>query len=553
MTVLRPGEHPDELISASLTGDLSVAEQQALEAHMADCARCRETLAAFGEERRLISGMRHVAPPRDLSARVRAGIESGRLGGLPWWRRPAFLGIAGGVATVAAAVLAIVVLANQQDQPPVAQGTPSPMASVSTPSQSVEPSASVAPSEEPIPTPTVNPQAFLRPGELGYFSMTGGSLETPKLTFIKNATGEAIEAETPTGPPIAAALSPDAEWIAYITEVGETGANQVWVLHLTDGETVRLGCALAGPFADRLLWSANSRYLAYTLRAVDLGETIDCGPMAPGPADSTDVWVFDTESGEVTRVTDTGDAFAAAIEGNGLDNGTALVISHAAETPWTEFTRLAIPPDEGTTPARVEGVFLPLVSPTSGLMLYWSGSMSQATQDGAWHFTTGGLPMVGNAADLTVAGTPDGTPLFADLSGRGGDGFADGHFSWGADGDLVAFWGGLWTGSPQGEDYPSELAAYAGRLTDGGLTMHSRLAIPTDADTARIISVAFEPDGVSVVVSVGDASAGVGDPSSANLYRVSIGAGEAVKIGGAIDPPPWNGPAVFGPEPGSPF
>jgi hypothetical protein len=552
MTVLRPGEHPDELISASLTGDLSVAEQEALDGHLADCARCSETLAAFKEERRLISGMRHAAPPRDLGARVRTGIERGRSGSQPWWRQtPLLVAATASLAAVAAGVLGFVVLTNVRP-PEVAQGTPSASAS-SDISSSVEPTAEISATPEPTPTATVNPQAFLRPGELGYFSMTGGSQEAPKLTFVKNANGQAVEAmEAPSGPPIGAALSPDAEWIAYITEIAESGANQVWALHLTDGETIRLGCAAAGPFADRLLWSDESELLAYTLTAIDLGSTYDCGAGDPDRAGSTDVWVFRTDTREVTRITDSGDAFAADI-GHQLEGATPILVSHAAETPWTDYVWVkgtsGIGPDVDES-IRIDGVFLPLLSPFGEQAIYWTGSMSRSEQDGVWQFTTGGLPEVGQ---LNPAGESERMPLFADLSGRGGDGFQDGHFGWGADGDLVAFWGGLWTGSPQGEDYPSELAAYAGRLTEGGLSRDSRIDIPLDAESARIISVAVQPDGVSVVVSVGDASRGIGDPGSANLYRVPIGGGDATKLGGATDSAPWDGPAVFGPDPQGPF
>ena len=80
------GNHVDELISASLSGDLTDAERAEMDAHLARCERCRATLAAFKSERRILSGLPVVGPPRDLSARVRAGIESGRLG-QPWWRR----------------------------------------------------------------------------------------------------------------------------------------------------------------------------------------------------------------------------------------------------------------------------------------------------------------------------------------------------------------------------------------------------------------------------------------------------------------------------------
>jgi putative zinc finger protein len=554
MTVLRPGEHPDELISSSLTGDLTAAEQEALTTHLAGCQRCRETLAAFSEERRLLSGMRHVQPPRDLSARVRAGIESGRLGGLPWWRRPAFLGISATVATVAAGILAVVILNRPPDEG-VGNLSPSAQPSASQPvSASIGPSASINPTDEPLPTPTINPQAFLRPGELGYFSLTGGSQEPPRLSFIKNETGESVEAEdAPSGPPIAAALSPNAEWIAYITEVGLSGFNQVWALHLTDGQTVRLGCAMDGPFADRLLWSSDSIFLAYTLPAVvDLGEGFNCGGGTPGDRGSTDVWAFRTDTGEISKVTDTGDAFAADMTGADQEGGTGLLISHAAETPWTEQTRLPAPLDPDAEASRADGVFLPLYSRVAGgPAIYWTGSMSLAEQDGGWQFTSGGLPQVGQ---LNFAGESDSSPLFTDLTQVGGAGFEDGHFAWGQDGDLIAFWGGRWNGVPQGDDYPNELAAYAGRLTDGGLSQASRLDVPTDADTARIISVAFQPDGVRAVVSVGESAPGDFDPASANLFLVPIGRNGAVPLGGAIDPPPWDGPAVFGPEPqGYPF
>jgi len=41
------GNHVDELISASLTGDLTDAERLELNAHLVRCETCRATLAAF--------------------------------------------------------------------------------------------------------------------------------------------------------------------------------------------------------------------------------------------------------------------------------------------------------------------------------------------------------------------------------------------------------------------------------------------------------------------------------------------------------------------------
>ena len=155
MTVLRPGEHADELISASLTGDLTDAERTALDQHLAGCPRCRETLAAFREERRLISGMRHQQPPADLGARVRTGIEAGEL---PWWqRRSTLVAMVGSLGAVAAGLLAVVVLSGLRPDA-VANQTATPSASVEastsiepTPSMSIEATPSSAASATPVP------------------------------------------------------------------------------------------------------------------------------------------------------------------------------------------------------------------------------------------------------------------------------------------------------------------------------------------------------------------------------------------------------------------
>ena len=57
----------EELISASLRhGDLTREERQRLDRHLDTCAECRATLAAFSDQRRIVAGVRHVAPPRDL-------------------------------------------------------------------------------------------------------------------------------------------------------------------------------------------------------------------------------------------------------------------------------------------------------------------------------------------------------------------------------------------------------------------------------------------------------------------------------------------------------
>jgi hypothetical protein len=545
MSVLRPGEHPDELISSSLTGDLSGAEQAALDGHLAGCARCRQTLAAFGEERRLISGMRHVPPPRDLGARVRAGIDGGRSGSLPWWRRTSMLLTGTAVlGTVAAGLLAVVVLSNPRE--PVAQESAGPSTSASAEIEpSAEPSASIAATPEPLPTATVNPQAWIRPGELGYFSMTGNRQERQDLTFKKEEDGKQVRAETPPGAaPIAAAVSPDGEWVAYITGLNLAGYNQVWALHLTGGATVRLGCSQPHPFTDRLIWSWDSAYLAYTLAAVDPGPSAKCGGGPVGEPGTTDVWIFRPETGEPYALTSSGDAFAADTSGADAEGGTSLLVSHAAADPWSEYVRLPEPLDPETPNPRIDGVFMPQLSPRNVRhAIWWTGEM-QRFEDGRWIFARAGMPQVG-----TLEGdAPFGEPLFEDLSTANGDGFETGNVVWGSDGDLIGFWGGQWTGAEQGEGYPDPRDVYAGRLTEGGLTRSSRLSLDLDEEHGDVVSVVFRPDGVTAIVTITLAPVGDLDPRQADVVLAPLGGGPPSDVPG-VEHAPWDGPFVYGPEP----
>lgn len=525
------GEHPDELISASLTGDLTDAERAELDAHLARCERCRQTLAAFKAERRILSGLPAASPPRDLAARVRVGIESGRFG-VPWWRRPmGLVAIGASALTVAAVALALVVL----NRPPVpvgqASGTPKPLLS-GAPSASG--AASLAESAAPSRVPT-----FLAPGQLGYLELSGGSLEPSKLTFFNDATGASIDAGTVSGPPIAASLSPDGQWLAYITRKGETGANEVWALHLTDGTVTPLGCSVAGQFTDRLGWNAKSSVLAFTLTAASLGPGSGC-PTGDGKVGTTEPWLWQAGSNEPpARSPRVGpDSFAAQLLGA---TGT-LAESHAGATLTTTVACVFCdqPPEQ-----TISGVFLPLFSPDASRALFWRGTMAQS--GGQWQFSMGGLPQLSGDLRSTGPASPwVGTPLFGDLIPYLGEAFAHGKFAWGPDSDLVAFWDGAWTGVPQSADgtYPSQQGVYVGRVSAGGLSEASRLPVAMDPK-AWVVDVTFTPDGSAVVVTVGLPSAGIGDPPSALLQIVSLDGNQQRTIGGGVEPPPWDGPAVF--------
>lgn len=527
------GDHVDELISASLTGDLTDAEHVELDSHLVRCETCRNTLAAFTSERRILSGLPVAEPPRDLSARVRSGIESGRLAS--WWRRPGgLIGIGASVAAVAAAILAVVVF-NNLDLGPVGQQSGSPRPSVSA-AASTSASASIAPSVEPPAPPT-----FLGPGELGYLSLTGAPLESLRLSFIDNATGASIDAGSVSGPPIAASLSPDGQWLAYITQKGETGANEVWALHLIDGKVKHVGCSSAAPFTNRLAWSPDSRYLAYTLVGVDLGADAGC----EAASDGADVWLLDTTTSERTQFTTAGNAYVAAFAADAGAGDPRLWVSFAMAEPQSAL--LAVPDGPGReAEEQAPGVFLPIFSPDGSRAIFWNGTMT--LNGGSWHFSVGGMPQL--SRDFRSAGpaTPwAGTGLFSDLVPVGGEAFVSGDFAWGPDSDLFAFWDGAWTGAPQGADgtYPNQQDVYVGRVSGGLLGSASALAIVRPSD-AYLVAIAFAPDGTSVAVTLGLPSAGIGDPPSALLQVVPLDGGSPQAVGGGSEAPPWNGPAAYG-------
>jgi anti-sigma factor RsiW len=522
------GNHVDELISASLTGDLTDAERGELDAHHGRCANCPPTQAAVTAERRILSGLPVAEPPRDLSARVRTGIESGRLG-RPWWRRPGGLvALGASLATVAAAVLAVVVFSKFHFGP-VGQQSGSPQ-----PSGSTAPSASAVESAPPSVAPSPVPALALGPAELGVVSLNGAPLEALRLSVIPDATGDSIDAGSVSGAPIAAQLTPNGQWLAYITQKGESGANEVWGLHLTDGEVVALGCSSSAPFTDRLLWSPDSRYLAYTLVGLDLGPSAGC----QAPSDGADVWLFDTESGKHARFTTAGNAYAASFIGG---EPATLAVSFAAASPWTTV----MSPVTGASAERTDGVFLPLFSPDGSRAIFWSGTMS--SNGGSWHFSIAGMPQL--SGDVRSAGPASpwalGTPLFSDLTPVGGEAFASGDFAWGPDSDQFAFWDGAWTGAPQSADgtYPSQRDVYIGRVGGGLLNAASRLVLDL-AEGAWIVDVALPGSGLAI--TIGLPSAGIGDPPSAYLLVVSDEGGQPSTIGGGVEPPPWNGPAVYG-------
>jgi len=534
----------EELISASLRGDLTADEQARLDAHLDTCAQCRETLAAFSDQRRIMAGLRHVAPPRDLTARVRTGIERGAGADLPWWRRPPVMlaGIGGGLAVVAGALLAIVLLNGAPTSPPVGQATPSasagpsnpPPSTTAAPASSVPsetPSIEATPAETPIPSP--EPDVFL--------ALTG-SVQDPQLAVLDVAGDPVVEADPPSGEPIAAELSPDGEWLAYISVLGESGMNDIRVTRIAGdedsavavGSTITLTQSMAGsPFLEHLFWAPDSSAMAFTRVDPDDG--------------SIDAWAFDPVLGLASAVTDTGDSYAGSFTME-PDGRPLLWISRAGETPTSHLISLDDPSQ--TSFPDAEDVFQPIVSPNGALVIFWNGQMREAT--GEWIFSRGGLPWL---AEVVADGQGGYTfenarELFSDLTPVAGEAFESAAIDWGADSDAYAVWETAWTGTSQasGGQYPDPSRIYFGHATDErGLTQDHAIDKDDIPDDQFVVDVKVSPTGRHLVVTAGHPRAGELDPPRADLLLITRNTGTVPDEVENLDPPDqgWYGPAAF--------
>jgi anti-sigma factor RsiW len=537
--------HPDELISASLTGDLNAAERRDLEVHLAACEECQQTLDAFRAQRELLSGLHVMPAPRDLEARVRSRAAAGGNG--PWWRRPGgILALGGTLATVAAAaLLAFVVLNTVRPTPPAASGSPSasPIASgTATPVPSASATAA-------LPGPI-----GLQPGDMAYFSLTGPK-ENRRLDVRNQRSGDAVQLIAPSpgawGAVQRAALSPDMERLAFAVLNDGKGTWSLYVARLRDGTTTALGETFAWAFSDRLLWSPDGRYLAFTITVFGLGCEVACPTDAAGYAiqpGTSDVWIYDVAASAATKITHVGNAFVASWSPT-LANTEMLWMGLAAADPssvavkWDAAAGLHAFDVNGTDAAETKkGAFLPMLSPNGMNAIYWRGTLQMGSE--GWAFASGGLPYISSVKDGIPLWSDD--PLFDDLSVTGpGDGFTSGSVGWSADSEAHAFWGGLWPGIPQPAGYPDPNAVYVGYAAAGHyhLNKDSRVAYgPADSDN-YLVDVALSPDGRMVALTLGVPTPEFGASALLRLLPVAGDSGSDV----GSKQPAWNGPAVFVP------
>jgi hypothetical protein len=576
----------EELISASLHGDLTADERRRLDAHLDACDQCRGTLAAFAEERRMIAGLRHHAPPRDLGARVRAGIE---YAGVPWWRKPTaiFTAVGGTLAAVAGALLALVLLNGTPSDPNVGLSSPTPTV-VATPGTS-EPAppastatpvptlpAPPAPGETPAPTPTQDPSATPNPIALSspkpdlYVAVTGPA-DNQALTVVDPADEEpTVEpADTPLGQPIAAELSPDGGWLAMAVENGLSGMNEMRVSRVADAiqpddpeatpipepsvdiaETIELGDSVAGsPFLERLAWAPDGSALAYTLANPDGG--------------GTDVWIFDRAAGEAWQLTATGDAYAGSwVVPAATDDQEAQSELWVSRAEGTVTSYLVSPiTDDGERAEQIDPadeaivvaphVFQPILSPNGALAIYWDGVMTRS-DSGEWLFSEGGAPhLAEHRPDDAEDPFPSERLLFSDVTVER-DAFTSAAIDWGLDGDAYAVWNVEWTGLPQSAAdqalYPDAARIYFGHASDPrGLTrIHAidRNVLPADGS---VVNVKVSPTGRHLVVTVRLPTPGDLSAPAAQLLLVTRspeGVADEVEAIAAADGQ-WFGPAVF--------
>jgi hypothetical protein len=526
--------HPDELLSASVSGDLTAAERRELNEHLAVCADCRATLDAYTTQRQLLSGMRQVQPPRDLAPRVRAGIESGRFGA-PWWRRPGgIFAAAASLATVgAAAVLAVILVGNLRTGPVASSSSPATSPSAATASEST----AATPTPEATPSPTVAP--LLQPGETAYLSLSG-TLGNSTLT-LRRGDAALLTLRAPSGAPVAAALSPDGRWLAWASRAGLKGTDAIWVTSLDGGTTAQLGETLPDPFASHLAWAPGEQALLAYTRLQDPND----------PSAGLDAYLYDPASSTATRVTATGSGFA----GTFVRSGTArleLWVSVAAADPTSYLldvskllaagTAAQLPADAVSSAATA---FQPIVNGEGTRAIFWRGQMAKAG-DG-WQFSQGGMPYL----TTVTAGVPDVSadapqPLFDLVAGQ--NAFASAAIAWGENGDDYAVWNAQWTGISAGPgSFPTQNAVYVGRASSGQPVNAQSDAFQPSAGT--IVSAALV-DGasgsastllVTVQTSAGGEASADAPVATAELHEVTFSPASDAAIGPANA---FNGPAV---------
>jgi hypothetical protein len=529
--------HVDELISASLSGDLTDAEREQMDAHLERCERCRDTLTAFADQRRLISGMRHVPVPRDLAPRIRTGIETGARPGVAWWRRPGgIIGIAASITTAAVAILLAVLIFRPNPNVSVLTSPSATASQQATPT--AIPSESLAPTATPTAPPSVTPTPAIIDASqpLGYFSFKIANQQV-ELQFVRADGSKAAISLPAYGNPTDASLSPDGRWVAFRVDGELSGLSQYYAYRLDDGHLVDLGQTYMPAYGigEELAWSPDSAQLAYTLVTPDTMRA--------------DVWLMDAATTETRQLTNTGTAYAAS-----WANDSSLWISKPGAQPTSYLVSAygeGVPQQfDPTNPAvnlaTQPGAFEVLVAPDQQHAIFWRGVMG--TPGGHWSFSEGGMPWLANIGADGSIDFANAAPIFSTLTGTK-EMFQGASVEWGPDSDAFVVWDARWTGVPQGDRFPDSTRVYFGHVrTPGLITPAQALDVPDTAGAQTIVDVALSAGGddLALTVQTGVGAEGGSYGPTAELRLVTRGYGtdpDKVKVIAADKA--WFGPAVY--------
>ena len=107
-----PTEHPGDGLSALLDGELSAADEAAVQAHLVTCMTCRHEMETVGVARLWVRALPPVEPPFGLYERMLVPYRPGR-------RRVA-MAFLGAAAAVAAAVVSVAPAHQEPVRPQVA-------------------------------------------------------------------------------------------------------------------------------------------------------------------------------------------------------------------------------------------------------------------------------------------------------------------------------------------------------------------------------------------------------------------------------------------------
>ena len=524
----------EELISASLTGDLTDAERADLAGHLAACDRCTATAGAWADSRRVLSGVRHVAAPRDLGARVRTGIERGRFTPLPWWRRPA-VGLASAGALAAAALVMAIVIGLPDAPPPVGSSTPLPSGATAsaTPSVSATPTATVSPvATAPV---SASPEPALAPDPPDYrieyaFDVPGDITQGISLRVVEQASGAVLRTLVPgdgifAGVPTEAKLSPDGAWLAIRLFQDGKGVDIIYAVQLVGGDqVVFIGESMPDPFAQQLLWSPDGRFLVATLVDFETG--------------NADVTAFEPAAGNAVRLTGTGTAYAGSWQSD-----TILWMSLAGTEPASYPFDLSggLPSQDGELGSTGDPVpaFLPRFSPDGQQIIYWDGALERG--EFGWTFTGGGE--LRHASVSNLYGIPDrSTPLFADFAGR----LAGARVAWGPASNAYV----VWNATPTDGAYPDGTRVYRADVTAGDPMLTNDKALDEDdlPEGAVVHDVTLAPDGRNMAITVAFPIPGDLAQPVAELRLITRNFGEKADRVEILGPSEvWVGPGIYVP------